>query len=398
MMAAAYAAGSGRRIVLLEKNDRCGNKLLLTGKGRCNITNNCKWNDFQTHIHPDSNFFKNAFYNFSNEDIVSFLNHAGLETVEERGMRIFPRSGKSKDVRDAFISYISKFSNVSIRTLAEVLSVSISETGNFSVRVLFSDRIANVDLLECHSVIIATGGLSYPLTGSTGDGYCFAKDLGHNIIPTHPSLTALMPQNYDRRLIGLTLKNVSLSLLIDENQVQNEFGEITFTEGGLEGALGFRVSRRAVKGLIDGKKVELEIDLKPALTSKQLKMRVERSYKKGAPLNRFLEEFLPIQAIMPFITMSENVTIQNLSIRLKSWKMRVVKYVGYQRCVATAGGVDLKNISRKTMGSKIVKGLFFAGEVINLDADTGGYNLQIAFSTGALAAKSAIDYLELKDN
>lgn len=393
MMAAVKAAGSRKKIVLLEKNDRCGNKLLLTGKGRCNITNGCKWDDFQTHIHPDPNFFKNAFYNFSNEDIVSFLNSEGLKTVEERGKRIFPLSGKSGDVRNALVSYIAKFPNVEIKRLTEVLSVSPLPDGGFAVETVSDGDMTDIRVLECRSVIVATGGLSYPLTGSTGDGYRFARELGHKIVPTHPSLTALMPQNYDAGLIGLTLKNVSLSLLIDGKQVQNEFGEITFTEAGLEGALGFRVSRRAVKGLAGGRKVELEIDLKPALTLEQLKIRVERSYEKGTSLNGFLEKFLPIQAIRPFIKMSENVTVRNLSTRLKSWKMKVVEYVGYKRCVVTAGGVDLRNISRKTMGSKIVEGLFFAGEVMNLDADTGGYNLQIAFSTGALAAKSAIRYL-----
>ena len=398
LMAAAIAAPSGKKTVLLEKKDECGRKMLLTGKGRCNITNSRPWEDFQEHIHPDPSFFKNAFFEFSNTDIVEFLNGAGLQTVEERGMRIFPVTQKSVDVRNTFLNYLSRYPNLTIRYSSEVVSVQKTEKGIFKIEGIQQTAVLSHFIYEASAVIIATGGLSYPVTGSTGDGYRFAERFGHKIIPTHPSLTALMPKFYDSRLIGLTLKNVSLSLEVDGNVVQNEFGELTFTNGGIEGALGFRVSRKAVKALNSGQKVRLIIDLKPALSVDQLKKRVEKDYKAGMTLNMFLNSYLPLQLISPFISMSDNLNIQNLPVRLKNWTVDIKSYVGYERCVVTAGGVDIKEISRKTMESKKVKGLFFSGEVMNLDADTGGYNLQIAFSTGALAAKSAVKYLESVNN
>lgn len=398
LMAAAIAAASGKSIILLEKEEICGKKMLLTGKGRCNITNSRTWEDFKEHIHPDSSFFKSAFFNFSNKDIVDFLNNAGLKTVEERGMRIFPASEKSADVRDTFLSYLSGYPNLTISNSSEVLCIRHLENGNFRVIGLREITIFQDFVYDARSIVIATGGMSYPLTGSTGDGYKFAEEFGHQIVPIHPSLTALMPKNYNNKLVGLTLKNVNLTLFIDGNIAQSEFGELTFTNGGLEGSLGFRVSRKAVKALNSGQKVQLSIDLKPAVQIEQLKSRIETTYKPGMTLNMFLRSFLPAQLISPFCSMSENLSIQSLPLRLKDWRMDVESYVGYERCVVTAGGVDTKEISRKTMQSKIVKGLFFSGEVMNLDADTGGYNLQIAFSTGALAAKSAVKYLDTLKN
>ena len=189
-------------------------------------------------------------------------------------------------------------------------------------------------------------------------------------------------------LSGLTLRNVSLSLIVDGGVVQSEFGELAFTGGGIEGALGFRVSRRAVKALDEGKKVEVLIDLKPAVTEAELKSRVEREYSPNIKLQRFLERFLPVQAVKPFMDANPSLTFQSLPVRLKNWRMQIKSYVDFKRAVVTSGGVDLREVSRKTMESKLVPGLYFAGEVLDLDADTGGYNLQIAFSTGAAAAKA----------
>lgn len=240
------------------------------------------------------------------------------------------------------------------------------------------------------SVIIATGGLSYPATGSTGSGYRIAGRLGHTVTATTPSLTALVPYGYNFALAGLTLRNVSLSLVIDGGVVQSEFGELSFTKDGIEGALGFRVSRRAVKALEAGQKVEVAIDLKPAVTQAELKARVEREYRPGISSARFLERFLPLQAVRPFLEAVPDVTVQSLPVRLKCWKFQIKDYVDYRRAVVTAGGVSLKEVSRKTMESKLVPGLYFAGEVLDLDADTGGYNLQIAFSTAAAAIRNVI--------
>lgn len=390
LMAAAQACGRNCRVALLEKNRQCGRKLLITGKGRCNMTNGRPWEEFKEHIHPDAAFFRPAFMAFSNADTVGFFNSIGLATVEERGMRFFPKSGRSSDVRDVLESRLRKSGNVDVFYETEAISLSRSPQGVFNVGTIGLSGMINSVVYEARSVIVATGGLSYPATGSTGDGYRFAAGLGHTIVPTRPSLTALVPFNYNFDLVGLTLKNVALSLIVDGGVVQQEFGELTFTSGGLEGALGFRVSRKAVRAVDEGKKVVLELDLKPALTEQMLKDRIQREYVSGKKLSRYLEQLLPLQAVKPFMTSDQSLTVQNLPVRLKHWRFPVKGYVDYSRAVVTSGGVSLKEISRKTMESRLVPGLFFAGEVMDLDADTGGYNLQIAFSTGTAAINAAI--------
>lgn len=395
MTAAVLAAGSSLRVALVEKNSQCGRKLLLTGKGRCNITNTRPWEELSPHIHPDAAFFRPAFMSFSNTDTVAMFQSLGLPVTVERGMRVFPQSGRSVDVRDALLRRIVSSGNIDLEYNSEVVSIDRTSCG-LTLSVMRTEERISACSLRAAAVIIATGGLSYPATGSTGDGYRLASRLGHTVIPTMPSLTALVPEKYNFALIGLTLRNVSLSLLVDGGVVQTEFGELTFTDGGLEGALGFRVSRRAVKALTEGKKVEAVIDLKPAVPAAELKARVEREYRPGLGLDRFLERFLPLQAVRPFIEAAPSLTVQNLPVRLKNWRMPIKGFVDYRRAVVTAGGVSLKEISRKTMESKLVPGLYFAGEVMDLDADTGGYNLQIAFSTAAAAVRSVINRSTLR--
>lgn len=395
MTAAVLAAGSSLRVALVEKNSQCGRKLLLTGKGRCNITNTRPWEELSPHIHPDAAFFRPAFMSFSNTDTVAMFQSLGLPVTVERGMRVFPQSGRSVDVRDALLRRIVSSDNIDLEYNSEVVSIDRTSCG-LTLSVMRTEERISAYSLRAAAVIIATGGLSYPATGSTGDGYRLASRLGHTVTPTMPSLTALVPEKYNFALIGLTLRNVSLSLLVDGGVVQTEFGELTFTDGGLEGALGFRVSRRAVKALTEGKKVEAVIDLKPAVPATELKARVEREYRPGLGLDRFLERFLPLQAVRPFIEAAPSLTVQNLPVRLKNWRMSIKSFVDYRRAVVTAGGVSLKEISRKTMESKLVPGLYFAGEVMDLDADTGGYNLQIAFSTAAAAVRSVINRSTLR--
>lgn len=395
MTAAVLAAGSSLRVALVEKNSQCGRKLLLTGKGRCNITNTRPWEELSPHIHPDAAFFRPAFMSFSNTDTVAMFQSLGLPVTVERGMRVFPQSGRSSDVRDALLRRIVSSDNIDLEYNSEVVSIDRTSCG-LTLSVMRTEERISAYSLRAAAVIIATGGLSYPATGSTGDGYRLAGRLGHTVTPTMPSLTALVPEKYNFALIGLTLRNVSLSLLVDGGVVQTEFGELTFTDGGLEGALGFRVSRRAVKALTEGKKVEAVIDLKPAVPAAELKARVEREYRPGLGLDRFLERFLPLQAVRPFIEAAPSLTVQNLPVRLKNWRMPIKGFVDYRRAVVTAGGVSLKGISRKTMESKLVPGLYFAGEVMDLDADTGGYNLQIAFSTAAAAVRSVINRSTLR--
>lgn len=388
LMAAALASGNGKRIVLLEKNDACGKKLLLTGKGKCNITNTREWEEFSEHVHPNAEFFKPAFLGFSNNDTIGFFNSIGLETVCERGQRVFPKSGKSTDVRDTLLRRITASDNVTVMTGTEVTSIR-KENSKYLLSILHHRKIYSMNVITASRILIATGGLSYPLTGSTGDGYRFAEAFGHRIADTHPSLTALVPAIDFTGLIGLTLRNVTLSLFIDGGMVQSEFGEMTFTNGGLEGALGFRVSRNAVSALVSGKRVDVSVDLKPALTAEQIKQRIQREYTRDVKFCTYLEKMLPVQVIQPFVTTSKGLCINNLPVRIKNWKFGIKGYVDYSRAVITTGGVSLQDISRKTMESRICPGMYFIGEVMDLDADTGGYNLQIAFSTAAAAIKAA---------
>lgn len=390
LMAAALASGKDCRVAVVEKNSQCGRKMLITGKGRCNMTNSREWNEFKEHIHPDSGFLRPSFMAFSNTDTVAFFHSLGLDTVEERGMRVFPASGRSSDVRDALVSYIRKSGNVTLLYNSEVLSLVCRKNGGFDIAVLHAEEKMTVCHLHARNVILATGGLSYPATGSTGDGYKLASKLGHSIVPTMPSLTALVPYSYNFGLVGLTLRNVALTLKVDGGTVQEEFGELAFTNGGIEGALGFRVSRKAVHAIEAGQKVEVEIDLKPAVPETELRDRIQREYRKDVKLARYLERLLPLQAVRPFMEADASLTVQNLPVRLKHWRFPIKGYVDYSRAVVTSGGVSLKEISRKTMESKLVPGLFFAGEVMDLDGDTGGYNLQIAFSTAAAAVRAAM--------
>ncbi|MBO7321714.1 MAG: NAD(P)/FAD-dependent oxidoreductase [Bacteroidales bacterium] len=387
LMAAARCVGSGLDVVLIEKNKECGKKLLITGKGRCNITNSSPWKDFQTHIHPDKGFLKNAFHHFSNKDVVALFESAGLPCKEERGNRIFPVSDRSHDVRDTLVKYIKK-GGINVVTGCQVLDINKGD--NLFTLSLSTYEGDNLDI-QASRVILATGGLSYPTTGSTGDGYDVASKFGHTIVGTFPSLTALKPLNMDSRMEGILLKNVRMDLWVNGSKVQSEFGETLFTSGGIEGALGFRVSRKGVKGLINGQKVELVLDLKPAVEMDELNKRVkELSAECGGKLKKIVSRLVPAQMVDPFIDSLPGLNPDNMASRLKEWRFKIVGYVGYERCVVTAGGVSLDEISRKTMESKVIDGLYMAGEVIDLDGDTGGYNLQIAFSTGALAADSAV--------
>lgn len=361
------AASELPQVTLYEKNDRLGRKLCLTGKGRCNITNMRPWQEFAPHIHPNQEFLKHAFRAFSNEAVRDFFEQLGVPTTVEQGQRLFPQSMRATDV-------------------AQAMERRVRELG---VKVVNRPVESIMALLEENVVILATGGKSYPITGSTGDGYAMAAETGHTISRTFPSLTALMPAGYNRSLEGLELKNVALHLYVDKTKVQSEEGEISFTNDGIEGALGYRVSRRAVWALVNGQKVELSLDLKPGLTLDKLEARIAREAGDGRLGWRILRGLMPDQLIDPFRKANPDLNAANLAARLKDWRFRIETWKGYERAVVTAGGVSLKEIVPKTMASRIAEGLYFAGEVIDIDGDTGGYNLQVAFSTGALAGVSA---------
>lgn len=379
-LSAAGVRNPGDRLVLYDKNPVLGRKIYLTGRGRCNITNTRPWEEFSQHIYPNKSFLKHAFNAFSNEDVMRFFEDAGVPVTVLQGQRVFPVSQKAADV-------------------ARALERRVHECG-IDVRTESVTEEMFERLLDDGLVILATGGKSYPVTGSTGDGYQMASRLGHSITRLFPSETALTPQNYDHLLEGLEMKNVGLRLFVDKDQVQQVEGDFNFTDDGLESGIAYKVSRRAVWALINGQKVELVLDLKPALSLELLKARVARDLESsklrpGALLSNsrwaqtFLRGFMPEQMIRPFINSNPGLDLDNLASRLKEWHFRISSYKGYERAVVTAGGVSLKEVSQKTMESKIRPGLFLAGEVLDLDGDTGGYNLQTAFSTGALAGCSA---------
>ena len=426
LMAAAGAArtiGNSGRVVVLEKMPRPGRKIMITGKGRCNFTNVKNWNEFSGHIHPKPNFLKPSFYNLTSEKMIDFLTAYGMESIVERGDRAFPASHLASDVVDALVRAAEDAGAVVMcgKEVREILHET--SAGSFSL------KCSDGSSFTCSRLIICTGGLSYPKTGSSGDGYEWAGKMGHSVKPLFPSLTAIVPKGYKdfptrtaasfetagrgpihrseplsemgKMLCGNQLKNVNLTLFIDGNEVQSEFGDLDFTDGGLEGPVGFKVSRKCVNALINGSKVTAVVDLKPAVEYEDLHSRIsslwneiskDRRNAQKLYKDRFrilLTKVLPQSLIPAFVKCHPNADHKTLAKALKNWKFEIEGYVGYERCVITAGGVSLEEITPKTLESKLIPGLYFAGEVLDLDADTGGYNLQTAFSTGYLAGISA---------
>lgn len=436
LMAAAGAAGycsskgMDAKIIVLEKMARPGRKIMITGKGRCNFTNIKNWNEFSEHIHPKPGFLKSAFYNLTSEKMIDFLAEQGMESVVERGDRAFPASHLASDVVDALLR-AAEGAGAEVLCGKEVDKVS--RTGQAGVDD-FQVNCTDGSCYVCSKLIICTGGLSYPKTGSTGDGYGWAKDMGHSLRPLFPSLTAIVPSGYkditisgkgsevgkghiDRStplsetgnmLCGNQLKNVGLSIIIDGNTAAEEFGDLDFTDGGLEGPIGFKVSRKCVNALMNGSRVQAIIDMKPAVEIEDLQARIAALWNEIAKDKRsanklykdrfkiLLTKVLPMQLIPGFVKMNPNADHKSLAKALKGWKMDMEGYVGYERCVVTAGGVSQDEMTPKTLESRLVPGLYFAGEILDLDGDTGGYNLQIAFSTGYLAGSSAARTLTSK--
>ena len=436
LMAAAGAAGHcsskgmDAKIIVLEKMGRPGRKIMITGKGRCNFTNLKNWNEFSEHIHPKPGFLKSAFYNLTSEKMIDFLTEQGMESVVERGERAFPSSHLASDVVDALLK-AAEGAGAEVLCGKEVDKVS--RTGQAGVDD-FQVNCTDGSCYVCSKLIICTGGLSYPKTGSTGDGYGWAKDMGHSLRPLFPSLTAIVPSGYkditisgkgsevgkghiDRStplsetgnmLCGNQLKNVGLSIIIDGNTAAEEFGDLDFTDGGLEGPIGFKVSRKCVNALMNGSRVQAIIDMKPAVEIEDLQARIAALWNEIAKDKRsanklykdrfkiLLTKVLPMQLIPGFVKMNPNADHKSLAKALKGWKMDMEGYVGYERCVVTAGGVSQDEMTPKTLESRLVPGLYFAGEILDLDGDTGGYNLQIAFSTGYLAGSSAARTLTSK--
>ena len=421
------AAGSSASVTLLEKMPRPGRKIMITGKGRCNFSNLKDWYAFSTHIRSKSNFVKPSFFNLSSEKMIEFLNSYGLRTVVERGDRAFPESHYAGDVVDTLVRACNS-KGVKIETEAEVSAIDTSAGG-------FTLTVADGRTYSCRKLIVATGGLSYPTTGSTGDGLKWAEQTGHSLAPTFPSLTALVPKGYkqgdalkghiDRstplselgqKLCGIQLKNVGARLIVEGSDAQDEFGDIDFTDSGLEGPVGFQLSRKAVKSLVNGSRVSIILDLKNGVGLTELTGRVKELWAEvdKDPRSKRLHEkekcrillgkLMPWDLIPAFIACNPSimtlerrsrtetkvwVNLVSIAKALKEWKFDIAGYVGYERCVITAGGVSTDDVIAKTLESRIVPGLYFCGEVLDMDCDTGGYNLQSAFCTGYLAGISA---------
>lgn len=404
--ACARESGACLQVTLLEKMPRPARKLMITGKGRCNFTNAKPWNDFSAHIETGSRFVKNAFYGFDSAAAIAFFEKEGLKTVVERGDRAFPASHRASDVVDTLVrSCLGE--GVKIVTECTVTDVSVDAKG------LFIAHCADGSDYRAQKLILATGGLSYPETGSTGDGYRFAAAFGHSLSPTFPSLTALVPEGYKdsggkalkghipretplsalgEKLCGVQLKNIGARLFISGICVEELFGDVDFTDGGLEGPLGFALSRKCVKALQSGNKACIELDLKSGVPEAEFSARVTALWKEqGGRLRSVLARLLPRELIAAFIAVHGS-TVKGpgaLAAALRAWRFPIAGYVGYERAVVTAGGIPTAEVNPKTMESRLQAGLFLCGELLDIDCTTGGYNIQTAFSTGALAGKSA---------
>ena len=395
LMAAIEAATAGGRIAILDRNNLLCKKLRITGKGRCNITNDC---DFETQIANIPNnpkFLFSAFKHFSNINIIDFFHTLGLQTVTERGGRVFPATQKAGDVAGALIS-CAKQHKIDVFLNSCVRSVLMKEKIVQGVSFLDSERQQNQ--LFAPNVIVATGGLSYPLTGSTGDGYRFAQAAGHTLVPLRASLAALLSsESFINDLKGLSLRNISISLFVNGNPVYTDLGELLFTGTGVSGPVILSASAY-YKPLSD---TVLDIDLKPALDEQKLYERLQRDFKEYDRKNfsNALDKLLPKKLIPVFIkrtgiSSSKQVNQLNREERLrivnllKHFTVRICGIDDVKNAIVTAGGVSVKEVNPQTMESKLCSGLYFAGEILDVDGYTGGFNLTIAFSTGAAAGRA----------
>lgn len=400
MMAAIIAARNGSQVILFEKNEKLGKKLFITGKGRCNFTNAGDSEDIFNSVVTNQKFLYSAFHGFSNYDTMGFFDELGLAFKVERGNRVFPESDHSSDVIGTLQRELKRLS-VDIRLNTEVLEVSQKE-GNFSGLLVKNSITGEKKKISGDVLIIATGGNSYQSTGSTGDGYRFAKALGHQVTPILPALVPFtVKEEWERELQGLSLKNVRVTIsdMDSKKEIYSDFGEMLFTHFGVSGPTVLSASSYAAK-LIKQKPLQLTIDFKPALDTEQLDERILRDFEevKNKSFKNSLDKLLPKKLIPVMVSLSKidpdkkvnEVTKQErqgLVHLLKNFTMTLTGLRGFQEAIITQGGVSVKEVNPATMESKLVKGVFFAGEVLDVDAVTGGFNLQIAWSTAYAAAQ-----------
>ena len=400
LLAAGRAAMLGARVLLLEKMEKPARKLRITGKGRANITNMKALEEQLQEIQPEPRFLRQAFQSFFNHDLIALLESQGVATKVERGDRVFPASDLAWDVADALVAWATG-QGVEILPHARVERLAIQDCVFTGLSVARKSSRTPQEI-EARCGILATGGQSYPATGCTGDGYRFAEATGHQIEALRPSLVRIETHPVYEGAQGLTLKNVNLTLWIDGKKHVSEFGEAEFTARGLAGASVLRLSRKIVDAMAAGRKVELALDLKPALDPAKLEARLLRDLDAhaGGTCTQLLRSLLPTPLVAvfcerlgmhppaPAAQMQGSKRKQLLSL-LKELRFEVTGHGGWEEAIVTAGGVSLKDIDPRTMASRKVENLYFAGEVLDLDANTGGYNLQIAFSTGWMAGEAA---------
>jgi hypothetical protein len=396
LMAAIRAGQIIDKVLILEKNNSLGRKLSISGKGRCNLTNIAELEDFLTHFSRNGNFLRSAFGNFFNKELIDFFRDKGLALKVERGKRVFPEDDLSDSVLNILkncikqegvqVVYKARVSEIRQRD-SEIKEISLENNQRFMAK----------------KVILATGGLSYPLTGSTGDGYAIANNLGHCIISIRPGLVPLViKERWVKDLMGLGLKNVRIKILCRNKAFKSDVGEMIFTHFGVSGPLVLGLSNKVVDLLKEKEPVKLSIDLKPGLTDAQLDNRILRDIENKGSLfyKNLLKDLLPRKLIKVFIYLSgispdkkANQITQKERFKMrrlfKDFRLTIVRPRPIKEAIITRGGVSTRQINPKTMESNLIEGLYFCGEIIDVDADTGGYNLQAAFSTGYLAGQSA---------
>lgn len=391
MIAASTASSMGHDVTLLEKNDRLGRKLLITGKGRCNITNNCDIEELIENVPTNGKFLYSAFYTFTNEQVIDMFNSLGVKTKTERGKRVFPESDRAKDV---VVALEKQLRQNKVKVIYNAKVDKITQKSGKVESVILSDK----RIIKCDRVIIATGGLSYPRTGSTGDGYKFAKELGHTIIKPKPSLIGLETMEDVFILNKLALRNIAIKVLDKKSKkIYDDFGELEFSDVGIEGPTIRSASCRMKS--FENESYKVILDLKPALDEETLDKRLQKDFKKytNSKFEKSLDDLLPKKLIPYIINLSEidkDTLVHQISREqrkslvnlLKNLEFNIRNYKSIDEAIVTSGGIKTSEINSSTMESKLIEGLFFAGEVIDVDAYTGGFNLQIAFSTGYLAA------------
>ena len=394
-MTAAYSASqNGIDVVLIEKNERVGRKLLITGKGRCNITNNCEVEELIANVNTNGKFLYSAFYTFTNDAVMEIFESLGVRLKTERGNRVFPESDRAMDVVDAMARLIKR-KNIKLVTGKTVKDIK-EKNGKVESVVLSDGKEIKAD-----AVIIATGGASYQRTGSTGDGYRLAEKLGHKITPLKPSLIGLeIQEDFVHKLKGLSLRNVAINVYGKKNKkIYDDFGEMEFTDYGVDGPI--IKSASCIMRDLSKESYKISLDLKPALDHEKLDKRVQRDFQKyiNKKFENSLSDLLPSKMIPVVVELSgidpatpvNSITKEerrNLVNTIKNIEMNVKRYRPMEEAIVTSGGVKTSEINSSTMESKLVEGLYFAGEVIDVDAYTGGFNLQIAFSTGYLAGSN----------